>query len=191
MKLSRYIYLSTGLHAALLSGLVLSSSRVSIHFDIRRGLSALEVKVTEEKVARKKTPAIKPKEFALLVAPAGSFVINMPDEKKKQAAAEAKRRNRVLGALHEKATLNSKRFPPAYPDVAAQVGYQATVTLSIEILPTGRTGRVRVLKSSGAVMLDESALRAAKRWIFFKPGEITLRKPMVIEQKIKFFLKAQ
>ena len=123
------------------------------------------------------------------VAPAGSFVNNRHADKKKQAAAEAKKRNRILGALQKKATLNSKRFPPAYPDVAAQVGYQATVTLSIEILPTGRTGRVRVLKSSGAVMLDESAVRAARRWKFFEPDEMILGAPMLIEQKIRFRLK--
>ncbi len=41
--------------------------------------------------------------------------------------------------------------------------------LSVEVLPSGRVGQVRVEQSSGYVKLDESAVREARKWRM-KPG---------------------
>jgi protein TonB len=43
------------------------------------------------------------------------------------------------------------------------------VWLSVEILPSGRVGLVRIDQSSGYPKLDESAAREARRWRM-KPG---------------------
>jgi protein TonB len=64
------------------------------------------------------------------------------------------------------------RYPftePEYPTADIRMGHEGTVWLSIEILPNGRVGQVRLDKSSGFVRLDESAMREARRWRM-KPG---------------------
>jgi protein TonB len=64
------------------------------------------------------------------------------------------------------------RFPftePEYPVSEIRLGHEGTVWLSIEILPTGRVGQVRIDQSSGFVKLDDSAVREARRWRM-KPG---------------------
>ncbi|MGH8238170.1 MAG: energy transducer TonB, partial [Steroidobacteraceae bacterium] len=60
----------------------------------------------------------------------------------------------------------SCRVPPA---LQLSLQHAGTVWLSIEILPTGRVGLVRIDQSSGFVKLDESAVREARRWRM-KPG---------------------
>ena len=64
------------------------------------------------------------------------------------------------------------RFPftePEYPVPDIRMGHEGTVWLSIEILPNGRVGLVRIDKSSGFVRLDDSAVREARKWRM-KPG---------------------
>jgi protein TonB len=64
------------------------------------------------------------------------------------------------------------RFPftePEYPIAEIRMGHEGTVWLSIEILPNGRVGQVRVDQTSGFVRLDDSAVREARQWRM-KPG---------------------
>ena len=64
------------------------------------------------------------------------------------------------------------RFPftePEYPNPDIRMGHEGTVLLSIEVLPNGRVGQVRIERSSGFVRLDESAVREARKWRM-KPG---------------------
>jgi periplasmic protein TonB len=64
------------------------------------------------------------------------------------------------------------RFPltePEYPVAEIRQGHEGTVWLSLQILPNGRVGAVRIDESSGFVKLDESAAREARRWRM-KPG---------------------
>lgn len=64
------------------------------------------------------------------------------------------------------------RFPltePEYPVSEVRQGHEGTVLLSLQILPNGRVGAVRIDESSGYVKLDESAAREARRWRM-KPG---------------------
>jgi protein TonB len=49
------------------------------------------------------------------------------------------------------------------------MGHEGTVWLSIEILPNGRVGHVRIDQSSGFPRLDASAEREARKWRM-KPG---------------------
>lgn len=58
---------------------------------------------------------------------------------------------------------------PVYPVSEIRQLHEGTVWLSVEILPNGRVGQVRVEQSSGYVKLDESAVREARKWRM-KPG---------------------
>lgn len=55
---------------------------------------------------------------------------------------------------------------PAYPPEARERGYQGDVLLKVEVLPNGRVGDVKVEKSSGYEVLDQSALTTVKKWRF-------------------------
>ena len=56
--------------------------------------------------------------------------------------------------------------PPRYPYLARRNGIEGRVVLTIEVLPAGVSGAVRVKSSSGHPMLDEAALSAVKNWRF-------------------------
>ena len=58
---------------------------------------------------------------------------------------------------------------PLYPAAAIRQNQQGTVLLSVQVLPNGRIGEVRLDRSSGSSLLDAAALREAKRWRL-KPG---------------------
>lgn len=58
---------------------------------------------------------------------------------------------------------------PEYPVSSIRQQHEGTVWLSVEILPNGRVGQVRLDQSSGYAKLDESAMREARKWRM-KPG---------------------
>jgi protein TonB len=58
---------------------------------------------------------------------------------------------------------------PIYPSQIIRMGITGTVVLSVQVLPNGRVGDVRLVQSSGSPPLDESAMREARRWRF-EPG---------------------
>lgn len=60
--------------------------------------------------------------------------------------------------------------PPIYPLRARELGQEGTVVLEFEVLPNGRCGAIDVIESSGYPLLDDSAVRAVKHWIF-KPAK--------------------
>lgn len=53
---------------------------------------------------------------------------------------------------------------PIYPPEEIRKQHTGTVVLSVQVLPSGRIGAVRVERSSGYPRLDESAVREARRW---------------------------
>ena len=52
---------------------------------------------------------------------------------------------------------------PAYPLSDVRQGNEGAVELEVYVLPTGRIGDVRVLKSTGSATLDQSAMDEARR----------------------------
>ncbi|WP_188397675.1 energy transducer TonB [Sporomusa sp. GT1] len=58
------------------------------------------------------------------------------------------------------------KVEPAYPDDARQDGFTGTVGVKIEVLANGRTGEVRLARSSGRGSMDEAALQAVRKWRF-------------------------
>lgn len=55
---------------------------------------------------------------------------------------------------------------PAYPEVSRRQGFEGTVVLLVKVLADGRTGEVKVKRSSGDSALDEAAVMAARGWTF-------------------------
>jgi protein TonB len=56
--------------------------------------------------------------------------------------------------------------PPVYPVEAALAGQHGAVIVIVHISPAGRTAGVDVVRSSGYVELDQSAIEAVMRWRF-------------------------
>jgi protein TonB len=52
---------------------------------------------------------------------------------------------------------------PMYPAIDVRQGNEGSVELEIYVLPNGRVGDARVLKSTGSATLDQSAIEEAKR----------------------------
>lgn len=53
---------------------------------------------------------------------------------------------------------------PVYPPSEIRLNHTGTVLLAVEVLPSGRVGNVRMVKSSGYPKLDEAAIRATREW---------------------------
>ncbi len=58
---------------------------------------------------------------------------------------------------------------PKYPTTARRRGYEGDVLLKVFVLEDGRVGKIELEKPSGHDVLDESALKAVRDWIFI-PG---------------------
>lgn len=80
---------------------------------------------------------------------------------------------------------------PAYPLAARRNGYEGTIVLSAQVLSSGDVGELRIKKSSGYEVLDQSALEAVRQWRF-EPGK-RMGQPVTtwVEVPIRFVLTAQ
>lgn len=85
--------------------------------------------------------------------------------------------------------LYRENMPPVYPALARSRGYEGTVLVVAEILPDGRVGKMKIRKSSGYAVLDQSAVEAVRPWKF-EPAR-KAGKPCVVwvELPIKFILR--
>ncbi len=75
--------------------------------------------------------------------------------------------------------------PPEYPDVARHKGWQGVVELEVLVLVDGSVGELKITKSSGYKVLDRSARRAVKYWLF-KPE---IKDGLPVESRIEFPLE--
>ncbi|WP_176507567.1 energy transducer TonB [Pseudomonas urethralis] len=67
-----------------------------------------------------------------------------------------------------------KKPAPEYPQMALRRGWEGTVLLRVEVLPSGKPGQIQIQQSSGRDALDAAALAAVKRWSFVpaKQGDV-------------------
>jgi TonB family protein len=78
---------------------------------------------------------------------------------------------------------------PPYPEVAWRRGYEGTVRLKVEVLASGKVGRIWVKESSGYEILDHSALKTIQDWRFIParfsgiPVKSTVIVPVTFELK--------
>lgn len=82
--------------------------------------------------------------------------------------------------------LNAAR--PAYPLMARMRGYEGVVLLAVEVLSDGRPGEVRIKKSSGYALLDQSALNAVRAWRFEPARKVDVPLVMTVDIPVRFSL---
>jgi TonB family protein len=86
--------------------------------------------------------------------------------------------------------LYKENSPPLYPEIARVRGYEGIVLVSAEILPNGRVGKVKIRKSSGYAILDQSAIQAVKPWKFEPAKKSGNPFTAWVELPIKFILNS-
>jgi len=84
--------------------------------------------------------------------------------------------------------LFKENTPPAYPEIARVRGYEGIVLVFAEILADGRVGKIKVGKSSGYAILDQSAVQAVKPWKFEPARRFGTPFTAWVELPIKFIL---
>jgi TonB family protein len=84
--------------------------------------------------------------------------------------------------------LYKENTPPVYPEIARVHGYEGIVLVSAEILPDGRVGNMKIRKSSGYAILDQSAIEAVKPWKFEPAKKSGNPFTVWVELPIKFIL---
>lgn len=79
--------------------------------------------------------------------------------------------------------------PPVYPSQARRNGMEGAVILSVEVLPDGAVGDLRVKRTSGHPILDSAAIEAVKAWRFHPATR--LGKPVTsrVEIPVRFSLR--
>ena len=84
--------------------------------------------------------------------------------------------------------LYRENMPPVYPEIARVRGYEGVVLVAAEILPNGRVGNMKIRKSSGYAILDQSALEGVKPWKFEPAKKSGNPFTIWVEVPIKFVL---
>jgi TonB family protein len=84
--------------------------------------------------------------------------------------------------------LYKENKPPVYPEIARVRGYEGIVFVSAEILPDGHVGNMKIRKSSGYAILDQSAIEAVKPWKFEPAKKSGNPFTVWVELPIKFIL---
>ncbi|MDZ7580598.1 MAG: energy transducer TonB [Deltaproteobacteria bacterium] len=77
----------------------------------------------------------------------------------------------ALPSVLEEALPDYNQNPPiSYPDRARQKGYEGTVVLEVLVNRSGKVDDLRILATSGYDILDRTAVRSVKSWLF-KPAK--------------------
>jgi len=58
---------------------------------------------------------------------------------------------------------------PRYPNAAKRRGLEGQVLLNVEVLASGESGQIKIVRTSGHAVLDKAAYNAVKKWRF-KPA---------------------
>jgi|GEM_PF-260744 protein TonB len=85
--------------------------------------------------------------------------------------------------------LYRENTPPPYPEIARVRDYQGIVLVEAEVLPDGTVGRVKIKKSSGYSILDQTAIKAVKPWRFQPAVKEGRPFAVWVELPIKFQLR--
>jgi protein TonB len=100
------------------------------------------------------------------------------------------------GGLIQNATPTFDRSPaytynpiPKYPRAARRLRREGTAVLLVEILASGRVGKVLIEKSSGHELLDNAALKAVRRWRFEPATKAGVSVKATVKIPVEFDLK--
>lgn len=77
---------------------------------------------------------------------------------------------------------------PPYPKSARRRGQEGTVLLRVLVLEDGKVGDIEIANPSGYTVLDESALKAVKDWVFIPGKKAGKQISSWVEVPIKFQL---
>lgn len=153
--------LSLGIHASLFLGW---PTMTPVEFDVERAPTSLEIRLVAPRTDPV-TPKALPESPIVEVDPEiTAKVIQEPDPVPQTLVTPE-----IKGALSEILPGYLRNPAPVYPFLSRQRGEEGTVLLKVEVLPTGRSGELIVLSSSGFTLLDEAAAKAVKEWQF-KPA---------------------
>ncbi len=101
------------------------------------------------------------------VAESVSETISDPVQESMPEPAAADSREQVASLIEDKGVRTAasavQGITATYPRMSQRRGEEGTVVLSIQVLPTGKAGLVKVVESSGFKRLDEAAVKAAKK----------------------------
>jgi len=149
--------LSVGLHVGAMIGLPMNGS---VEFDVERAPTSVEI-VLLAPMKPEVAPQPEPLREPILPQPDQQPDIQEPDPVPRTVVAVPSQ-----GALADLLPSYLRNPPPVYPTLARERGYEGTVVMEVEVLPSGRCGEVRVERSSGHAILDHAAVQAVRRWRF-------------------------
>ena len=84
-----------------------------------------------------------------------------------------------------------KNPKPPYPPLAVKMRLEGKVSVLVEVLPSGRAGKVAIESSSGHDLLDKSALQTIKEWQFTPARKDGVIVAQVVRIPINFNLKSR
>jgi TonB family protein len=137
-------------------------------------------------------PAYRPEALQIIAAPTGIGELthkitlakyDISGHGENQTAGDTSNLNTVIVY-----PLYKENAPPAYPEIARVRGYEGIVLVSAEILPDGHVGSMKIRKSSGYAILDQSAIEAVKPWKFEPAKKSGNPFTVWVELPIKFIL---
>jgi periplasmic protein TonB len=154
-----------------------------------------KTKTVKPPLTKKKSARAKPKTIDTPEVPVsnnkGMTSEHHPDVQPKNASADVKAMSSSAPKVVSASPAYATNPKPKYPRVARRRGYEGVVLLKVLVDQEGRVDDALVLKSSGHNVLDRSALKAVKNWVF-KPGTID-GKPMEmwVQVPVRFELKGR
>jgi len=80
---------------------------------------------------------------------------------------------------------------PPYPPLAVKMRLEGKISVLVEVLPSGRAGKVATESSSGHDLLDQSALQTIKQWQFTPARKDGVIIAQVVRIPINFNLKSR
>jgi len=80
-----------------------------------------------------------------------------------------------------------KNTPPQYPLIARRRGYQGKVLLEVLVKKDGKVGSIRLARSSGYEILDRTAIKGVRNWLF-RPAK---RGDELVEMWVKIPIRFQ
>ena len=176
-------------------------------YAVEQAPNRLEVFIIEE--VKQKVPKIKPDEEVITVkdpidaspevVQGEEIKIEEPieeieekevvEEKEVEKEQEAIVQTPQQGALDEAKPDALKNRAPKYPKIARLNNWEGTVVISVKVGVTGLAVEVKVKKSSGHRVLDQSAVRTVKKWKFLPAHVGGLAIASTIEIPVKFVLE--
>lgn len=95
----------------------------------------------------------------------------------------------LVESRYDVAVLNNPK--PPYPLAARRQGTEGRVVLRAQVLEDGRCAEVRIVRSSGHTLLDDSALSTVRRWRFLPATRAGMAVSSWVEVPIHFQLQRE